>query len=261
MVDVAAERPPLLRLDAVEVPGRLRVDLRLQPGLVVVVGRNGAGKSTLLDVVSGLLAPARGAVWLEGSKIQELTNRERARRVAALGHSEEGADGGGLLACERIAQGLAPRRGPGALWDEDTAARVAAVGAELGLTPAQLDAPLGRLSFGQRRRVHLARALIDDAARVLVLDEPFAGLDLEAARLLTGALRRRVAARLVLVSVHELERALVLGGRLLGLVAGAVVVDGALPGALSSEAASAIWGEDVRVVQGDGGYVGVLVRP
>jgi iron complex transport system ATP-binding protein len=253
-----------LCLQDVVLPGRLTIDgaLVLSPGLTVVVGKNGAGKSTLLDVAAGVLVPPVGTATLGGTALSAWTPAARAARVASLGQGEPSLSAlGGLTGLARVAQGLAPRRGAGALLDDATAGRAVAVALELGLTPAQLQVSLASLSYGQRHRVHLARALVDDDSAALLLDEPFAGLDVEGGRLLVAALRARAERKVVVVSVHELERALHLGGRLLGLAGGRVVVDGELPGALDSAAATAIWGCEVRVRVEPDGFVGVLWRP
>ncbi|MDP2340976.1 MAG: ATP-binding cassette domain-containing protein [Deltaproteobacteria bacterium] len=240
----------------VDVAGRLRVPaLTLEPGLVVVVGQNGAGKSTLLDVLAGILRPDRGRVELNDvDDVTGLPPRSRARLIASLGQ-EPLSTLDELTVQARIAQGLAPRRGHNAILDDEARSRVAAVAVELGLG-ASLDRRLGRLSGGERRRAHVARALVDEQAAVVVVDEPFAGLDRSGTGLLVAALRTRALRQIVVVSVHEVQTALALGGRLLGLQAGSVVVDGALPQAL--EQAASVWG-DVKVVV-DGDYVGVLLK-
>jgi iron complex transport system ATP-binding protein len=244
-----------LALADVEVPARLRVPaLTLSPGVTVVVGANGAGKSTLLDVIAGVSLPRRGRVTIDGLSLSSMSPRERARRIASLGQDDDaGLD---VTVAERIARGLAPRRGLHALYDDETAALVAAAAAEVGVND-RLDHRVDRLSGGQRRRAGVARALVDDQASVIVLDEPFAGLDVSGTALVVAALlRRAVTGVVVVVSVHDVAIALALGGRLLGLRDGELVVDGPLPDALSK--AAVVWG-DVRVVV-DGDWAGVLRR-
>lgn len=241
------------------VPGRLDVaHLVLRPGEVtVVVGENGAGKSTLLDSLAGILHPQAGIVQLEGRDIRSLDVRERAQRMASLGQGDPPLED--LLVVERIAQGLVPRRGPRALLDAATLTRVDAVANDVDVVPL-LQRRLGTLSAGERRRVHLARALVDPAAQVILLDEPFSGLDLRVTRALHGVLRRRAETSIVVVSVHDLTVALTIGDRLLGLRAGSLVVDGALPGALDDDAVRRLYGiADAHVFSADG-YVAVGFR-
>lgn len=227
--------------------------LTLSTGVTVVVGNNGAGKSTLLDLAAGVLRPNTGMVSSNGIDIASLAPRVRAARLASLAQEPPRLDDVTVLA--RIGQGLAPRRGANVGLDARSRAAIATVATELGVQ-ALLSRRLGSLSGGERRRVHVARVLVDDEADAVVIDEPFAGLDQASSGLLVAALKRRAARQIVVVSVHDIAVALALSGRLLGLAAGAIVVDGALPEALHD--AGAVWG-DVKVVS-DGDYVGVLVR-
>jgi iron complex transport system ATP-binding protein len=248
----------VLHLEDVVVAGvggdRLRVPaLALSPGLVVVVGENGAGKSTLLDVLAGLLCPAVGRVLLDGEPLSSRSPAERARRVASLGQRPRAAPW--LRVRERVAQGLIPRLGAGPPSSPRVHRAVDDVAAALGIA-GLLDRPLAALSGGEQQRAHVARALIDDDAAVVLLDEPFAGLDEAGCALLVRALRARAdAGTVVVVSVHDLGLAALLGGRVLGLRAGGIVVDGV--GLAGLEAAAPLLGPGLRVTSVDGA-VGVL---
>lgn len=238
---------------------RLRVAaLTLRAGITVVVGDNGAGKSTLLDVAAGVLRPERGRVDLNDTPLLSLSPRDRARGIASLG--QQPLLVAGLIGEARIAQGLVPRRGPGAALDDVSRAGVHAVAVELGVQ-SLLARPLGSMSGGQRQRLHVARALVDDQATAIILDEPFAGLDDSAVALVVAALRAR-RDKIVVLSVHDLGVAMALRGRMLGVRAGEIVVDAdvaALAGSGESENADRIFVDPVRVVV-DGDFVGVLRR-
>lgn len=244
-------------------PARLQVKaLTLTPGITVVVGDNGAGKSTLLDTLAGVLKPTAGQVFVDDDAghrldVHAIPPRQRARCISSLGQQPPVVQG--LLASERIAQGLVPRRGADARLDDATRRRVADVAHELGIADL-LSSPLHQLSGGQRQRVHVARALVDHEAAVVVLDEPFAGLDDAASGLLIAALRRRHQ-QLVVLSVHDLGLAVALNGRLLGVRAGQLVVDSTTEALLSptNEDAARIFADPVRVIV-DGDAVGVLRR-
>ena len=196
------------------------VDLQLRAGeLVALLGPNGAGKSTLLDALSGALAPAAGTIERHGSVAVALQSAEMARRS--------------VLANLTLALGWwgVPRR------ERAPRAReaLAAIGAD-HLAPR----PANALSGGERRRVHLARVL---AVRpdVLLLDEPFAGLDPEVrAALLQDAERAlRSPARATLVVVHDRAEAWALADRLLIMIEGQIVADGP-PATLLSAPPSAL---------------------
>jgi ABC-type cobalamin/Fe3+-siderophores transport system ATPase subunit len=244
-------------------PARLQIAaLTLEAGICVVVGDNGAGKSTLLDVLAGVLKPTVGRVFVDDVvrgrlDVHAAAARQRAQRISSLGQQPPVVVG--LSVVERIAQGLVPRRGPDARLDEVTRRRVVDVAHELGIAEL-LPSSLQRLSGGQRQRVQAARALIDHEADVVILDEPFAGLDDAASMLLVSALRRR-SHQIVVVSVHDLGLAVALNGRLLGLRAGQLVVDSSTEALLdpANTDAARILTDPVRVIV-DGDAIGVLRR-
>ena len=183
------------------------IELELRAGEVVaLLGPNGAGKSTLLDTLAGALSPAAGTVTRRGRVALALQSPDLARRS--------------VLANVTLALGWwgVPRRER----DERARAALAAIGA------AQLaDRPAITLSGGERRRVHLARTL---AVRpdILLLDEPFAGLDPEAraALLEDTASAVRAPNRATLIVVHDRAEAWALADRLLIMIDGQLVADG-----------------------------------
>ena len=216
---------PLLRATGLTVARGPRtvlhdVDLQLRGGeLVALLGPNGAGKSTLLEALAGTLAPAAGSIERHGSVAVALQSAEMARR-SVLANLTLALGWWGVPRAQR-----APR------------AREAleAIGAgHLAKRPATA------LSGGERRRVHLARVL---AVRpdVVLLDEPFAGLDPEVrATLLHDAERAlRSPARATLVVVHDRAEAWALADRLLILIEGRIVADGP-PATLLSAPPSAL---------------------
>jgi ABC-type sulfate/molybdate transport systems ATPase subunit len=183
------------------------VSLRLQAGEVVaLLGPNGAGKSTLLDALSGALEPAAGIVERHGRVAVALQAPDLARRSALA----------------NVTVALAWWGVPRAQRDQRAREALAAMGA------AHLaDRPAVSLSGGERRRVHLARALAV-SPDILLLDEPFAGLDAEARNnLLEDAVSvLRSPARATLVVVHDRGEAWALADRLLILIDGELVASG-----------------------------------
>ena len=158
------------------------------------VGRNGAGKTTTMRVVLGVLTPDAGIVrWLE----VPLTVEARRR----IGYMPEER---GLYPKMRVAEQLTYL---GELHGMAGAeARAAALGwlDRFGLADRR-DAELQALSLGNQQRVQLAAALVF-GPDVLVLDEPFAGLDPVAVDVMAGVLRERADAGVpVIFSSHELE--------------------------------------------------------
>ncbi|MCK2217067.1 ATP-binding cassette domain-containing protein [Actinomadura sp. ATCC 31491] len=194
----AAAGAVVAALDGVEVAGRLRLDrLTLRAGdRLLVTGPNGAGKTTLLRVLAGELRPDAGEV-------------RRAGR-AGFFRQDEPARPGRLTVLRAYADGR-----PGSL-DEHADALLG-----LGLfRPSELGLPVAELSYGQRRRIDLAR-LVSDPVDLLLLDEPSNHLAPLLVEQLEQALARYEGA-LVVVTHDRRLRAAFAGARL-GLAGGAAV--------------------------------------
>ncbi|MDQ6729759.1 MAG: ABC transporter ATP-binding protein [Actinomycetota bacterium] len=183
------------------------VDMSLHAGEVVaLLGPNGAGKSTLLDALAGALEPAAGEVSRTGRVALALQSPDLARR-SVLANVTLALSWWGVPRPERAARAREALRAIGA---EHLASRAAVT-----------------LSGGERRRVHLARTLAL-APDVLLLDEPFAGLDPEArAGLLEDAAAAiRSPGRATLVVVHDRAEAWALADRLLIMIDGELAAVG-----------------------------------
>jgi ABC-2 type transport system ATP-binding protein len=171
------------------------VDLRVEPGEIVgLVGRNGAGKTTTMRAIMGILEPDGGAVRWDGTPIDE-------RRRLRFGYMPEER---GLYAQMRLADQVAYFARL-----HDLPARTALASAHAWLERLGLgeraQERLIALSHGNQQRVQLAVALVHDPA-LLVLDEPFGGLDPEAVESLSDVLRERAQEGVaVLFSSHQLE--------------------------------------------------------
>ena len=177
------------------------VSAELRAGeIVALLGPNGAGKSTLLDALAGNLPLAAGRIERRGRVAIALQSPDLARRT--------------VLA--NITLALAWWRVPRSEREERACQALRAISAE-----HLADRPAASLSGGERRRVHLARAI---AVRpdVLMLDEPFTGLDTEVrANLLEDTMSAlRSTTRATLVVVHDRSEAWALADRLLILIAG-----------------------------------------
>jgi len=173
------------------------VDLAVRGGeLVAIAGPNGAGKTTLLRILAGLMRPTAGEVMVRG---QRLTRSEPGprRAIGLLSHQTFLYDD--LTPAENL-QFAAQLYG---LPDAAAAVRIALD--EVGLS-ARAATPVRHLSRGLLQRAAIARALLH-RPDILLLDEPFTGLDAPAAERFRSLLRAQLAAgrALVLVSHHLAE--------------------------------------------------------
>ncbi len=204
----------------VRVPGRLDADLEAAPGQVVaVIGPNGAGKTTLLRALAGLVA-MDGSVEVAGESWTSPPRLVRERRLGYVFQDQSLFPH--LSALDNVAFGLRARGT--ARRDADAAARTwlerFGLGDLAGRRPREL-------SGGQAQRVAIARALAP-APALLLLDEPFAGLDVGVAASLRVELARHLAEYdgIVLLVTHDAIDALTLADRVLVLDEGTVAQTG-----------------------------------
>ncbi len=173
------------------------VDLRAEPGTrTAVIGPNGAGKSTLLRAIAGLVPPSAGTVHLDGQPAA----RHRAG-IALVAQRAEVDFRFPAQVRDVVAMGRHPHR---RLLRRATATdREAVDEAVQRLELSELvHRPIGSLSGGQAQRTLLARALAQ-RPRLLLLDEPFAGLDARSMSLLSDAVAAEAARGVVVVVVHH----------------------------------------------------------
>ena len=201
------------------------VDFTLRAGeSLAVFGPNGAGKTTLLRILAGLLKPDGGTVRF-GGELLVRGNAEHRRRVGLISHHSLLYDG--LTAAENLAfyarlYSVAEPR---------TAAARALEGVGLA---ARASDQVGTFSRGMIQRLAIARALLHDPD-VMLLDEPFSGLDQAAAAALRQLLGRLRAERRTMVLVtHNLDEGLELATQVAIQVAGRFVSLGPREGDLAA---------------------------
>jgi heme exporter protein A len=195
-----------------------RLDLAVHPGeRILLLGRNGAGKTTLLRVAATLLRPTTGAVRHFGSDGAADAERAAVRgRIGYLGH-------GSLLYDDlTVAENLRFHAGLHGLGDRRLL--VARALEEVGLAD-RADDPAGTLSRGLAQRLAAARAFLH-RPRLLLLDEPFTGLDRPGVARLQAILRDRLGdAGGCLLATHDVLSAWPLVGRVVVLSGGRIAAD------------------------------------
>ncbi|MEI8095660.1 MAG: ABC transporter ATP-binding protein [Spirochaetales bacterium] len=186
---------------------------------VILAGENGAGKTLLMRHVVGLAEPTEGRVLFEGLEIgRQLPG---VREAVGLVFQDSGAQIVGLTVGEEVAFGPTNRGWSSARIAQSSQRALEEVG--LGGREEQ---PCGQLSGGELRRLAIAGVLAL-APRMIVLDEPFTGLDFSAVQAVLKALvGLHQSGKTVVVLTHELDKCLALATRLVLMSRGRIVGDG-----------------------------------
>ncbi|MBP2296468.1 ABC transporter ATP-binding protein [Azospirillum rugosum] len=194
-----------------------------------LIGPNGAGKTTFVNLVTGVLAPTAGTIRLEGQDVTTLSAEARVRRglirsfqVARLFRSMTVREHLELAVLERERKTFrlfaSVRRMPG-LADE-----VAGLLDAMGLTAAA-DTPVGTLAYGQQRLLEIALALALKP-KVLILDEPAAGVPHSESHRILDALDRLPADLAVLMIEHDMDLVFRFARRIIVLAQGRLLCSG-----------------------------------
>ena len=199
--------------------------------LRAIIGPNGAGKTTFMDIVTGKTRPDTGDV-LWGERSISLVGMSEARIArAGIGRKfQRPTVFEDQSVAENLTLALKAARGPLAVlrWRPTPAsrARVAALAAEVGLGD-QLYRKAGELSHGQKQWLEIGMLLASEP-RLLLLDEPAAGMTLAEREATTALLRRLAETRAVVVVEHDMEFVRRLDCKVTVLHQGAVLAEGSL---------------------------------
>ncbi|MEU8040209.1 ATP-binding cassette domain-containing protein [Streptosporangium sp. NPDC049078] len=233
----------------------------------VVLGPNGAGKTTLLSLAAAVRHPTEGAVTVLGQRLGRVDLRELRRHIGLVAASqrlvdEELLEEEGATAHTVVLTGHTGTSAP--LWDRYGPAeheRAHHLLADLGCKDLA-DRPFRVCSQGERARVRVARALMSEPV-ILLLDEPFAGLDLPAREDLITAVEDLAEVRPALTTVtvtHHLEEVPATTTHALLMRDARVQVGGPVAKILTAENLSECFGRPLRVDHFDGRWAARAVR-
>lgn len=228
---------PLLVLDDLRKSfGGLRatdgLSLDVRPGeLHALIGPNGAGKSTAIGQITGEIRPDSGRIRFDGAEITHLSAARRARRGMARSFQvvqllEEASAEDHLALAVQARQGHSFRFWRAARRDRGLREPARALLDRFGLDPARRGLPASALSAGERKQVELALALAL-RPRLLLLDEPMAGLGAGESQAMTETLRRLKGEVAILLVEHDMEAVFALADRVSVLVRGRCIASGA----------------------------------
>jgi len=200
----------------------LEVDFALSPGVTILFGASGAGKTTLLDCLAGLIRPDSGHIaFANESWFDERLRINIPVRARGIGYVFQDLALFPHLSVEQNVQ-----YGISRLDASERRARTDAVLESFRIAHLRGRKP-GEISGGERQRVALARALVTDP-RLLLLDEPLAGLDAPTKSKIVDDLRAWNSAHRIpiLYVTHDREEVFALGERVLALEKGRIITQG-----------------------------------
>jgi branched-chain amino acid transport system ATP-binding protein len=195
-----------------------------------VIGPNGAGKTTLIAQLAGELAPSAGRIWFEGHDITHLPAQTRVHIGMARSFQITNVLSS-FTVVENVQIALRPRRGHSFLFlrdagrDRELDRRARALLEEVGLAH-RADAVAGELAHGEKRQLELAMALAAEP-RLVLLDEPMAGVGHDEAARMVELLLRIKRDRAMLLVEHDMDAVFRIADRITVLVGGRAIASGA----------------------------------
>jgi len=202
-----------------------------EPELRAVIGPNGAGKTTFMDIVTGKTRPDEGRVVWGEKNISLLGMSESAIARAGIGRKfQKPTVFENQTVRENLAMALKNKRGPLDVLlyrrSAEGAARIAELAQEIGLAD-DLPRRAGDLSHGQKQWLEIGMLLAQDP-RLLLVDEPAAGMTPAEREHTTDILKRAAQTRAVVVIEHDMEFVRRLGCKVTVLHEGSVLAEGSL---------------------------------
>lgn len=220
------------------------VSFELAPGKIIsLAGANGAGKTTLLKSLNGTLPLASGSITIGGRPFESFSRREIARMIAVVAQETET-----LFPVTVLEFVLAGRFAHGSAFGWESVSDLGVARTALGLCDLGgfEDRLMNRLSGGERQRVVLARALATEA-RILLLDEPTANLDLAHQAMMFRLVRERcrTCESAAIIITHDLNLASEFADELILLDGGRIVAKGTPREVLTIENIRDVFGVEV----------------
>ena len=227
------------------------VSFAIEPGArQALIGPNGAGKTTLINLLTGMLEPTAGQVWLAGRDVTHLAPNARARMGLSRTFqiNQLFPD---LTPAESLGLAISERNGSGADFWRVAGSRPAIVAeitellARFGLV-ADMDQPTRTLAYGKQRLLEIVLALAA-RPRVLLLDEPAAGVPEEERRDILAALGALPSDVAILLIEHDMDLVFNFADRISVMAAGRLLTEGAPEAIAADERVRAVYlGEDAH---------------
>ncbi|MBS0124618.1 urea ABC transporter ATP-binding protein UrtD [Thetidibacter halocola] len=202
-----------------------------EPEMRAIIGPNGAGKTTFMDIITGKTRPDEGRVLWGEKGVSLLSMSESQIAQAGIGRKfQKPTVFEAQTVRENLAMALKNKRGPFDVLfyrkSAEGAARIDAIAEEIGLT-SDLARPAGELSHGQKQWLEIGMLLAQDP-RLLLVDEPAAGMTPSEREHTTDLLKRAAQTRAVVVVEHDMEFVRRLDCKVTVLHEGSVLAEGRL---------------------------------
>ena len=227
------------------------VSFAVQPGArQALIGPNGAGKTTLINLLTGVLTPTTGQVWLQGRDVTHLPPSARVKMGLSRTFqiNQLFPD---LTPAESLALAISERNGSGAdFWRvaggrPEIVAEIESLLTRFGLE-SDFDRPTRKLPYGKQRLLEIALALAT-RPQVLLLDEPAAGVPEEERQDILAALAALPSDVAILLIEHDMDLVFNFAERISVLVAGKLLTEGAPEAIAADERVRAVYlGEDAH---------------
>lgn len=224
------------------------ISLKIRPGKWCgILGPNGSGKTTLLDLLCGLLEPDNGTLTYRGQPLWQQSRRQLARRVALV--PQDFALRFDFSVREAVEMGRHPHLGRLASMTARDYALADAVMTEMSVARFA-DRPVTQLSGGEKQRVAVARALVQEP-EALLLDEATSNLDIRHSLSILSLLRRRADEQglTVVAALHDLNLAGLFCDELLFLKDGRLLCQGETAAVLRPKIIQEVYGVQAQVRQ------------
>ena len=215
-----------------------------------LIGPNGAGKTTLINLLTGVIKPTAGQVWLAGRDVTHLASSARVRMGLSRTFqiNQLFPD---LTPAESLALAISERDGSGAdFWRvaggrPEVVAEIASLLTRFGIE-ADMDQPTRSLPYGKQRLLEIALALAT-SPQVLLLDEPAAGVPEQERQDILVALAALPSEVAILLIEHDMDLVFNFANRISVLVAGKLLIEGAPETIAADERVRAFYlGEDAH---------------
>jgi branched-chain amino acid transport system ATP-binding protein len=227
------------------------VSFAVQPGArQALIGPNGAGKTTLINLLTGVLTPTTGQVWLQGRDVTHLPPSARVK-IGLSRTFQINQLFPDLTPAESLALAISERNGSGAdFWRvaggrPEIVAEIESLLTRFGLE-SDFDRPTRKLPYGKQRLLEIALALAT-RPQVLLLDEPAAGVPEEERQDILAAFAALPSDVAILLIEHDMDLVFNFAERISVLVAGKLLTEGAPEAIAADERVRAVYlGEDAH---------------